>query len=269
MKASSRKQFDGTPGLTLCSPVYPRRATAIKLHGLGATLAITDVSQEGVSQTLELCGGGKQHFAQTLDVSKQADVESRVAEIVASLGRIDHVFNCAGINPTAFPLTEVSEEYYDKLMAVNLKGVFSVTRATMPHVTASRGSYVNVSSVLGVRAGAEYATYCATKWGRFLSVRTSANRVVWTGVIGFSKAMALELGPKGVRVNIVAPGYITTPTNAGVAKGTDDAIKEMEQANSLGRMGTPEEIADVVAFLMSDEARYMNGSVVEVDGMMK
>jgi len=81
--------------------------------------------------------------------------------------------------------------------------------------------------------------------------------------------MALELGSKGVRVNIVAPGYITTPTNAGVAKGTDDALKEMEQANSLGRMGTPEEIADVVAFLMSDEAKYMNGSVVEVDGMMK
>lgn len=81
--------------------------------------------------------------------------------------------------------------------------------------------------------------------------------------------MALELGPKGARVNIVAPGYITTPTNAGVAKGTDDALKEMEQANSLGRMGTPEEIADVVAFLVSDEAKYMNGSVVEVDGMMK
>lgn len=140
------------------------RATAIKLHGLGATLAITDVSQEGISQTLELCGG--KHYAQLLDVSKPQDVANRVAEIVASLGRIDHVFNCAGINPTAYPLTEVSEEYYDKLVGVNLKGVFSVTKATMPHVTASRGSYVNVSSVLGVRAGAEYATYCATKWGR-------------------------------------------------------------------------------------------------------
>ncbi|KAK7985047.1 hypothetical protein PG988_002669 [Apiospora saccharicola] len=227
------------------------RATAIKLHGLGATLAITDVSQEGISETLELCGG--KHYAQTLDVSKPQDVGNRVVEIVASLGRIDHVFNCAGINPTAFPLTEVSEEYYDKLMAVNMKGVFIVTKATMPYVTMSKGSYVNVSSILGVRAGGEYATYCATKWG----------------VIGFSKAMALELGPKGVRVNIVAPGYITTPTNAGVAKGTDDALKEMEQANSLGRMGTPEEIANVVAFLMSDEAKYMNGSVVEVDGMMK
>ncbi|KAK6860072.1 NAD(P)-binding protein [Apiospora arundinis] len=229
------------------------QATAIKLHGLGATLAITDVSQEGISQTLELCGGRDKHYAQILDVSKREDVENQVANIITSLGRIDHVFNCAGINPTAFPLTDVSDEYYDKLMAVNLKGVFSVTKATMPHVTASKGSYVNVSSILGVRAGAEYATYCATKWG----------------VIGFSKAMALELGPKGVRVNVVAPGYITTPTNAGVAQGTDEAIKEMEQANSLGRMGTPEEIAGVVAFLMSDEARYMNGSVVEVDGMMK
>ncbi|KAK8000025.1 NAD(P)-binding protein [Apiospora arundinis] len=223
------------------------QATAIKLHSLGATLAITDVSQEGISQTLELCGGGDKHYAQILDVSKREDVENQVANIMTFLGRIDHVFNCAGINPTAFPLTDVSDEYYDKLMAVNLKGVFSVTKATMPHVTASKGSYVNVSSILGVRAGAEYATYCATKWG----------------VIGFSKAMALELGPRGL-------GRMGTPEEiAGVAQGTDEAIKEMEQANSLGRMGTPEEIAGVVAFLMSDEARYMNGSVVEVDGMMK
>ena len=81
--------------------------------------------------------------------------------------------------------------------------------------------------------------------------------------------MALELGPKGVRVNVVAPGYIRTPTNAGVMLGTDAAIQTMEQANSLGRMGTPEEIADVVVFLMSTEAKYMNGSVVEVDGMLK
>lgn len=81
--------------------------------------------------------------------------------------------------------------------------------------------------------------------------------------------MALELGPKGVRVNVVAPGYIHTPTNAGVMLGTDAAIRNMEQANSLGRMGTPEEIADVVVFLMSAEAKYMNGSVAEVDGMLK
>ena len=144
----------------------PSRAAAIKLHGLGATLAITDVSPKGIAQTLELCGGENKHYAQILDVSRREDVENQVANIITSLGRIDHVFNCAGINPTAFPLTDVSEEYYDKLMAVNLKGVFSVTKATMPHVTNSKGSYVNVSSILGVRAGAEYATYCATKWGR-------------------------------------------------------------------------------------------------------
>lgn len=114
------------------------------------------------------------------------------------------------------------------------------------------GSYVNVSSICGLHPVANQAIYCATKYG----------------VIGFSKSMALELGPKGIRTNVVAPGYIDTPTNAGVVKGPE-YVKRMEQGNSLGRLGTPEEVADVVAFLMSGEARYMNGSVVEIDGGLK
>ncbi|KAI1408206.1 3-oxoacyl-reductase [Hypoxylon sp. FL1857] len=230
------------------------KGTAIKLHNLGAVLAITDVNEAGLAETLELCGGGdSKHHTSTLDVSKAADVEKRVAEIVAKYGHIDHVFNCAGINPTSMPLTETTEAYFDKLVGVNLKGTYNVTKATIPHMTTPGGSYVNVSSISGWNPSVGTAIYCATKFG----------------VIGFSKCMALELGPRGVRVNIVAPGYIDTPTNAGIAKGTAVARTRMEQGNALGRMGTPDDIASVVAFLMSDEARYMNGSVVEVDGMLK
>jgi NAD(P)-dependent dehydrogenase (short-subunit alcohol dehydrogenase family) len=96
------------------------------------------------------------------------------------------------------------------------------------------------------------SVYCTTKYG----------------LIGFSKCMALELGPRGIRTNVVAPGYIDTPTNAGVVKG-GEAVERMVSGNALGRMGTAEEVADVVAFLFSEEARYMNGSVVEVDGAIK
>ena len=121
----------------------------------------------------------------------------------------------------------------------------------MPHLS-SGASFVNVSSVSGIHPQAGFAIYSATKYG----------------VIGFSKCMALELGPKGIRVNIVAPGYIQTPSNAAVVAG-EEAMKRSEQGTAMGRMGTAEEVADVVVFLFSDEARYMNGSVVEIDGGLK
>ncbi|OCL14502.1 NAD(P)-binding protein, partial [Glonium stellatum] len=101
-------------------------------------------------------------------------------------------------------------------------------------------SFVNVSSILGLHPSAHQAIYCATKFG----------------IIGFSKCMALELGPKGIRTNIIAPGYIDTPTNAGVIKG-GEFITRMEKGTALGRLGTPEEVADVVSFLFSNESRYM------------
>lgn len=108
---------------------------------------------------------------------------------------------------------------------------------------------MNVASIAGLRPTAGMAVYCASKYG----------------VIGFSKCMALELGPKGIRTNIVAPGSIDTPTNAGVVAGKA-AIEAMEKQVACGRMGTPDEVADLVVFLFGDESRYMNGSVVEING---
>jgi NAD(P)-dependent dehydrogenase (short-subunit alcohol dehydrogenase family) len=134
---------------------------------------------------------------------------------------------------------------------VNLKGVFNVTRAAIPHLR-SGATFVNVSSISGLRPSAQQAVYCTTKYG----------------LIGFSKCIALELGPRGIRTNVVCPGYIDTPTNAGIVKG-GSAIDGMVNGNALHRLGTPGEVADVVAFLMSEESRYMNGSVVEIDGGIK
>lgn len=135
-------------------------------------------------------------------------------------------------------------------MDTNLKGMFNITRAALPHLK-SGSSFVNISSTAGLAPAAQISVYCATKFG----------------VIGFSKAMALELGPRGIRVNVVAPGYVDTPTNANVVSGREAVDKSLE-AVSLGRMAGPGEIAGVVAFLCSEEAGYMNGSVVSVDGGM-
>lgn len=174
-----------------------------------------------------------------------------IANTMQNLGQIDFVFNCAGVNPTSIPLESTTDAYWDKLVNTNLKGVFLVTRACLPHLSRD-SAIVNVSSICGVRGAALQSVYCTTKFG----------------LIGMSKSLALELGPRGIRVNCVAPGYIDTPTNAGIVKG-GEAVEKMRTGNALERLGTPDEVADVVAFLMGKGARYVNGSVVEIDGGLK
>ncbi|KAF2181683.1 NAD(P)-binding protein [Zopfia rhizophila CBS 207.26] len=225
-------------------------ATAIKLSNLGATLALCDINFDNLEATAKLCASTLCHL-DDVDVGSTQEVSKFVETVVSKFGAIHHVFNCAGVNPTSYPLETTTDEYWDKLVNTNLKGIYNVTRAVIPHLK-SGASFVNVSSISGLRASAQQAIYCATKYG----------------VIGFSKCMALELGPKGIRTNIVAPGYIDTPTNAGIVKG-GEAVTRMINGNALGRLGTPEDVADVVAFLFSEESRYMNGSVVEIDGGIK
>jgi len=222
------------------------RATAKKLHSLGASLALCDISGKGLQETCELCDN--ESFTMIVDVSNSDQINDFVSQTVSKFQRIDHVFNNAGVNPTAIPLEDTTDEYWDKLMNTNVKGTFNMTRSTIPHLR-SGASFVNVSSIMGVRGSARVAVYCATKWA----------------IIGFSKSMALELGPRGIRTNVVAPGNIDTPTNTSVVDGPE-AVKRSAEACSLGRLGTADEVADTVAFLFSDESRYMNGSVVELNG---
>ncbi|KAF1915318.1 hypothetical protein BDU57DRAFT_518220 [Ampelomyces quisqualis] len=222
------------------------RATALKLASLGASMSLCDINLsalESLSSSLPTpC------FTQQVDVGSTPQVESFVAATIEIFGRIDCVFNCAGVNPTSIPLEDTPDAYWDKLVNTNLKGVFLVTRTCLPHL--SRGaSIVNVSSISGIRGSALQSVYCTTKFG----------------LIGMSKSLALELGPRGIRVNCVAPGYIDTPSNAGIVKG-GEAIERMRLGNALERLGTPEEVADVVAFLFGEEARYVNGAVLEIDG---
>jgi NAD(P)-dependent dehydrogenase (short-subunit alcohol dehydrogenase family) len=226
------------------------RAATIKMASLGATVAITDINASGLSETISLCNksADQNHIQATFDVGSSEKCNQFIADVVNQLGRIDYVLNNAGINPTAQPTENIPDEYWDKLMNTNLKGTFNITRACIPHLK-SGASVVNISSICGVRPTAELAVYCATKYG----------------VIGFTKCVALELGSRGIRVNVVAPGHILTPTNMFVKKGVD-AQQEIIKNISIGRLGQPEDVVQVISFLFSDASRYMNGSVVEING---
>ena len=214
------------------------------MASLGASIALCDINLSSLQSVADACPTPS--LIQKVDVGSTEQVKSFVDATVQKFGRIDHVFNCAGVNPTSIPLEETSDEYWDKLVNTNLKGVFLVTRSCLPHL--QRGaSIVNVSSISGIRGSAMQSVYCTTKFG----------------LIGMSKSLALELGPRGIRVNCVAPGYIDTPTNAGIVKG-GEAVERMRTGNALERLGTPEEVADVIAFLFGEESRYVNGSVVEI-----
>lgn len=211
------------------------RATAQKMNNLGAHLSLGDIDSSGLEESERLCAASRgRTVVSRADVSDTASCRKFIDDTIQAYGRLDYVFNCAGVNPTAYPLTETTDEYWDKLVDTNLKGTYAITRAAIPHLVESGpgSAIVNVSSIMGLTVAAEYAIYCATKFG----------------IVGFTKAMAMEMGGKGVRVNAVCPGYIATPTNAGVLAG-EKAVKEQEARVAMGRMGTPEEVADVVAFL--------------------
>ncbi|MBE7180437.1 MAG: SDR family oxidoreductase [Terriglobus roseus] len=177
----------------------------MKLASLGASLALSDINQPGLVGTRDLCHGGgsgsdgdtsqqqQRHTLSLVDVGSPGSCAQFVDDTVAHYGRLDCVFNCAGVNPTAIALEDTSDEYFDLLVNTNLKSMFNITRAAIPHLKPG-ASFVNVASISGLSPSAHTSVYCATKYG----------------VIGFSKSMALELGPRGIRVNIVAPGFVHT-----------------------------------------------------------
>jgi len=224
------------------------RATAILLSSLGAHLALADQNTSSLSTVQSCLTSPSLHSTHTVDISSTDSVYELFTSLLAHHGRLDHIFNNAGINPTFLATEDVTDAYFERMMNVNVKGVFNVSREAIPHLKAG-SAMVNMSSICGVMPFNGFAVYCASKWA----------------VVGFSKCLALELGPKGIRTNVIAPGYIDTPTNAAVLEGPS-AIEAITQRVSLGRMGTAAEVADVVAYLLSEESRYVNGSVVEITG---
>jgi 3-oxoacyl-[acyl-carrier protein] reductase len=191
--------------------------------------------------------GASQTFA--VDVTQRAQVDAMVAAVLAKYGRIDVLVNNAGITKDA-RLVKMTLEQFDAVIDVNLRGVFHCTQAVADTMVAQGGGVIlNASSVVGIYGNFGQTNYAASKFG----------------VIGFTKTWSRELGPKGIRVNAVAPGFVETPILATVP---EKVLQHMREQVPLHRLGKPEEIANVYAFLASDEASYINGAVIEVSGGM-
>ncbi len=225
-------------------------ATALKFSQEGATVIICDVHQGAIDEAVQQCQAlGAQTVGYVMDVTQREQVDSVVAKVKAQFGRIDVLVNNAGITQDA-RLVKMTLEQFDRVIDVNLRGVFHCTQAVADTMIAQgQGVILNASSVVGIYGNFGQTNYAATKFG----------------IIGFTKTWSRELGPKGVRVNAVAPGFIATPILASMP---DNILKEMEHRVPLKRLGRPEEIANVYAFLASDEASYVNGAVIEVSGGM-
>ncbi len=215
-------------------------ATVAKFAAEGATVVACDRRTEPVA-------GAAATLA--MDVTDRAQVDAVVAEVLARHGRIDVLINNAGITQDA-RLIKMSLAQFDAVIDVNLRGVFHCSQAVAEGMVAQgSGVILNASSVVGIYGNFGQTNYAASKFG----------------VIGFTKTWSRELGPKGIRVNAVAPGFVETPILQTIP---DKVLQQMRAQVPLGRLGLPAEIANVYAFLASDEASYINGAVIEVSGGM-
>ena len=217
-------------------------ATVAKFAAEGATVIGCDrrIAEGGIA-------GAAASFA--VDVTDRSQVDTLVAAVLAQFGRIDVLVNNAGITKDA-RLVKMTLDQFDAVIDVNLRGVFHCAQAVANAMVAQgSGVILNASSVVGLYGNFGQTNYAAAKFG----------------VIGFTKTWSRELGPKGVRVNAVAPGFVDTPILATVP---EKVLVQMCNQVPLGRLARPEEIANVYAFLASDEASYINGTVIEVSGGM-
>ena len=201
----------------------------------------------GCDRRTGIMEGAAESFA--VDVTDRAQVDAMVAAVKARHGRIDVLVNNAGITKDA-RLVKMTLQQFDAVIDVNLRGVFHCAQAVADTMIEQRcGVILNASSVVGIYGNFGQTNYAAAKFG----------------VIGFTKTWSRELGPKGIRVNAVAPGFVDTPILATIPA---KVLQHMKEQVPLGRLAQPEEIANVYAFLASDEASYINGAVIEVSGGM-
>jgi 3-oxoacyl-[acyl-carrier protein] reductase len=227
------------------------RAVALRFAEEGADVAFTYLSsvEKGEALVAELEKYGIRAKGYRSDAAEYAAAEQLVNDVVNDFGKLDVVVNNAGITRDGL-LMRMSEEQWDTVISVNLKSVFNVTKsATKFMIRAKSGSIINMASVVGISGNAGQANYAASK----------------AGIIGFTKSVAIELGSRNIRSNVIAPGFIETEmTDAIDSKATE----EWKQSIPMKRGGTPEEVADACIFLASDLSRYVTGQVIQVDGGM-
>jgi 3-oxoacyl-[acyl-carrier protein] reductase len=231
------------------------RQTALVFAQAGASVAVWDMVEEPGHALVEEVGSAKAAFFKT-NVTSREEVEAAVEATLARFGKIDILINNAGITRDAQlvrvkdgqVIGTMGDAEFDAVIAVNLKGVFNCTRAVAPHMIArGYGRIVSASSVVGIYGNFGQTNYVATK----------------SGVIGMTRVWARELGKRGITVNAVAPGFIGTDMVRGMP---EHLLQEMVRHTPAGRMGQPEDVAYAYLFLASEEASFINGTVLSVDG---
>lgn len=229
------------------------RATALLLAHEGARVAASDVDAQAASETAALvdAAGGKA-ISLACDVTRTDQVAAAVAATIERLGALDGAVNNAGIEGAVTPLVDLAEEAWERTLAINLSGVFHCLKHELAAMRAQgRGSIVNVSSILGLVAFPAGGDYTASKHG----------------VIGLTKTAALEAAAFGVRVNAILPGFCETPmAERGRANVGHEVYAAVEQMHALGRLGTAGEIAEAIAWLLSDASSFVTGSSLLADG---
>ncbi|MEX0269612.1 SDR family oxidoreductase [Leptolyngbyaceae cyanobacterium UHCC 1019] len=229
------------------------RATALAFAREGASVVVADVSEPSNQETARLIEElGGQAIAVNCDVTQTEDVKAALDKTIEAFGRLDFAFNNAGIEPKqAAPVAEYDEEEWNRIIDIDLRGVFLCMKHEIPLILKQgRGAIVNTSSGAGVIGIKGSPAYTAAKHG----------------VIGLTKAAALDYASQNIRVNAVCPGYIDTPMMGRFTGGTDKGRAKVISEEPVGRMGTPEEIAAAVLWLCSDATAFVIGHALVIDG---